>query len=516
MKVSVARALSLGILAGMLALPMGPVAAAGEDDEMVIETPKVYKEDTVNGVHGYWVEFQRKKYKKIQSTQGSKTQDGIWAGSQELAYSKAFGGNYTLSSADHTLLNESSYFKSARAGSADSNDWWNKHDLNMTSFQNAVSRMASLAQGDINAVLEADVKDGYTLQSLGDRAFGTSYVYTASDKRHTIGYVHGVLGLDLNALPQDQKDAYNRIKNKSYQDAFKNNLSDVMKLAKTSQFQPLLEAVRIQWLIELMDTGLPLPQEFKLDLKLAVPQGELVIAETKDSLGATHSAQKTALRNIRNQLFNLITTTHSPVVLDLNHDGKIGVTGTSTAQKRSGDNQFVAKNAVWFDLTAEGKKRHVEWLNGDGDGFLVWDADKRVSKAVAKGGEVDAKVLFGNAIGYSHGYHKLIAYAGTVDVASVLGSSGLQWGEVFKRSKPITGAKLNGLKVWIDGNRDAKVQANELKTLKDLGITEIGTVPTIVRNKDGELLIRSYYVQNGKRHMSEDVWFAENPNQPTR
>ena len=495
-----ARALSLGIVAGMFAFP-GLPALAGEE-EMIIETPKVFKKDRVNGVDGYWVEYQKKKYKKIQhSASGSLGAGGKYAGAQDNIFSKAFGGNYKLSDAAHQQLNNSSYFN---IGDPD-------HNLNQNAFERDVKELAKLTSGSTEDLVGewggnlAAMGLDYVNWSAG--GWDARYVYTNSDGGHTLGYHHGV---DIDkGLTAENQGAFNGIAGQSYQAAF-GNPGVIKQVAKSSQIQPLLESIRLRKMAELIDRGLPLPEGYKIDLTVNVPQGELVLAENTASLNSGGGAAAN-LRKMADQLITLIQRTHSPIALDLNHDGKIGVTGWSSARKRDGKNKFVDKGSVWFDISGEGKKRKIEWLNADGDGFLVWDKENRVTNAIGQGGVVTASILFGNAVGYEHGYGKLMAYTKTVDVAAILNGNDHQWAAVFRASQPLKTDQLKDLKIWTDGNRDGKVQVGELKSLKDLGISEIGVAPKLVRNKDKEILIQSYYVQNGKRYMTEDVWFAEDP-----
>lgn len=214
---------------------------------------------------------------------------------------------------------------------------------------------------------------------------------------------------------------------------------------------------------------------------------------------------------IARDLYQLASRTASPIAFDLNHDGKIGVTGKSSAKVRDFKNAFVSEGSVVFDLLGQGQSGRYEWLNGDGDGFLVDDRDGKVSKAAKGDGVISGVQLFGNAGGYAHGFHKL---AVNFDRDVKLASAGKKLPPGFGVLK---GDELKGLKVWIDANRDARVQASELKTLAQLGITEIGSDFDMIKNKDGELLMQShYFVQRGKKHLSEDVWFAQDPSELDR
>ena len=63
--------------------------------------------------------------------------------------------------------------------------------------------------------------------------------------------------------------------------------------------------------------------------------------------------------------------------------------------------------------------------------------------------------------------------------------------------------------MWVD-NGDAKLQNGELRSLSDLGITEVSTKKQDVQNSQGETLMRSNAATtNGGSFMTEDVWFAK-------
>ncbi len=175
-----------------------------------------------------------------------------------------------------------------------------------------------------------------------------------------------------------------------------------------------------------------------------------------------------------------------PLALDLNHDGKIGVTGQTTA--RDGDRGTLGRT-VDFDLDGDGKKDQIEWMMGDGDGMLVDDRDGGATGAMLTDGEIDGKRLFGDERGkYFNGYEKLKSFDKDGD-------------------GKLTGEELDGLKVWVDDG-DAKLEGGELKSLRELGITEISVQMHHEKNVKGETLERSSFVQDGKSHMTEDVWFG--------
>lgn len=264
----------------------------------------------------------------------------------------------------------------------------------------------------------------------------------------------------------------------------------------------LIEAGRLARIYQLLEAGAVPPQgTFTGDFMAFYVERPYTIALTKEDV----------LAKLK-EVFELGVDTYSPIVLDLNHDGKIGVTGRSSAAVRKPKNAFVQAGSVLFDLRASGKLERYEWLNGDGDGFLVYDKGGAVTKAAMAKGRIDGTKLFGNVVGYDHGFQKLALLTGGISTAAVK-LKGLP--AIASREK-LTGNELKDLKIWVDGNRDAVVQAAELKSLPSLGITEIGLRPELKQNADGETLIVSYFVQNGKRYMTEDVWFAAEPQKPVR
>lgn len=192
----------------------------------------------------------------------------------------------------------------------------------------------------------------------------------------------------------------------------------------------------------------------------------------------------------------------SPLVLDLNGDGKAGITGENIKGdgKISGDavnfdldpsrsawskkslkrrpgkgapkvkggrwdgNKYVDKNGKvvgekrgkfyhWGKKTSQEK---TEWLarNG-GDGLLVWDKDKN-------GKITSSKELFGNfdlkgKKKFKNGYEKL--------------------GHYFDKNKDgkVDGKELKGLQIWADANANGKVDKGELQSLARHNVTSLNT-----------------------------------------
>ena len=174
--------------------------------------------------------------------------------------------------------------------------------------------------------------------------------------------------------------------------------------------------------------------------------------------------------------------THSPIALDLNGSGSIETTGSSTAKIRAAGTAL--GQTVKFDLTGDGKTERIEWMAGNGDGLLV---DNRDGNAA---GSMNGTRLFGDQNGqFDSGYDKLARLDAN-------------------RDGQLAGTELSGLEVWID-NGDASVQSGELKSLADVGVTEISVNQIYVSNASGETLMQSTAQQNGVSVLTEDVWFGQ-------
>lgn len=209
-----------------------------------------------------------------------------------------------------------------------------------------------------------------------------------------------------------------------------------------------------------------------------------------------------ALRDVARALYQACALTGSPIALDLNHDGRIGVTGRSTARTRKIDHSFVSEGSVRFDLFGVNKPLQIEWMNRDGDALLVDDRDGAATKAAQGDGVVSGKQLFGSAGGFDNGYAKLAVLLMEQNRLASAGTAG------FQVATSLRGMALDGLKAWIDGNGDARIQPGELRTLESLGITEIAGLPTYARNAADEQVLVASFTQNGEKRLAEDVFFA--------
>ena len=156
-----------------------------------------------------------------------------------------------------------------------------------------------------------------------------------------------------------------------------------------------------------------------------------------------------------------------PVIIDI--DG-IGRPDVDRGQWLPHPERFNLGKATMFDIDGDGEEELTEWL-GPHSGLLV--------EPDAKGKVNDAMQLFANAIGYTDGCQKL----------SILRDK--------KHNGILSGNELNGLKVWIDKNRDGKCQPEELFTLAELGITSIN-----LKQNNMEMSC----VMNGRTHKVWDWW----------
>lgn len=159
--------------------------------------------------------------------------------------------------------------------------------------------------------------------------------------------------------------------------------------------------------------------------------------------------------------------TSTPLVLDMDGDQKLEASNGQYLPHAAGKD---ATKWVEFDINGDGFDEAIEWV-GPNDGLLL-------SSVPALGEKVTGNGLFGDAKGFTNGYEQL----------ATLDKNG---------DGKIMGEELNTLAVWQDKNGNVKVDAGEVATVKELGITEINTSNT-------EMM--SYYVRNGKNYIMWD-WY---------
>ena len=173
----------------------------------------------------------------------------------------------------------------------------------------------------------------------------------------------------------------------------------------------------------------------------------------------------------------------TPIVLDLNGDG------VHTLAMAAG---------VQFDLLANGSKVQTGWV-GSGDGLLALDRNR-------DGSIGDGSELFGSSTLLANGQRASDGYA-------ALGELDANHDGVISSGD----AAFADLRVWVDGNADGASAAGELRTLADLGITEISVNATAGDSVDnGNILglTSSFRTADGSSHAAADVWFQIQPGNP--
>jgi hypothetical protein len=155
----------------------------------------------------------------------------------------------------------------------------------------------------------------------------------------------------------------------------------------------------------------------------------------------------------------------SPLVLDMTGNG---VLQASNGQHMPG-HPVVNKNVILADFYGDGFEIAMEWV-GPQDGLLV---------APKADGSIDMSCLFGTAGGYETGYEKLSLYD-------------------TNRDNKVSGTELNGLSVWQDANSNGIADAGEVKTVQELGISEISL------RADNQFV--SSFTMNGNTNKMWDWW----------
>ena len=178
-------------------------------------------------------------------------------------------------------------------------------------------------------------------------------------------------------------------------------------------------------------------------------------------------------------LFGEAEITRSPLVVDLNGDGKIETVST--------------KGNVFFDFDNNQKIENSGWI-GKNEGFLVRDLNNN--------GKIDSGTeMFGNHTVLSSGKTASNGFEALKDLDSngngKFDASDAAWSQV---------------KVWRDANTNGVVDAGELMTLEDAGIQSIDLNYTYQKEADenGNIEIQqgSLTKTDGTTGKISDVWFA--------
>lgn len=144
----------------------------------------------------------------------------------------------------------------------------------------------------------------------------------------------------------------------------------------------------------------------------------------------------------------------SPVILDLDGSGTPDVhNGEWKPHAEQGD---IGAHKVMFDLDGDGRKELTEWTGGK-DGLLLKLTPEQVQQLQQSGTlEVSGRELYGDQGGqYADGYAKMRALSDA------------------NQDGVLSGVELQDHYTWQDANRDGKVDAGELASVQDKGISEI-------------------------------------------
>ncbi len=174
---------------------------------------------------------------------------------------------------------------------------------------------------------------------------------------------------------------------------------------------------------------------------------------------------------------------YDPVILDLNGDGKLDVTGkdnsvvhtnhkwststqttrrwrritTTTTRVHEWDTYKDWNKKINFDVDGDGVVDRTEWLKkGAKDGFLVMDIDgdgKITGRELMNESDINGRKNV-----FKNGFEKARFYGDT------------------NKDGIISGDELKKFKVWVDANGDGITDKGELKSLDEVGIVEINTI----------------------------------------
>lgn len=176
-------------------------------------------------------------------------------------------------------------------------------------------------------------------------------------------------------------------------------------------------------------------------------EGDVIITLSQQIFQRTDTQVNQTITTNYYQTVNQYVQVVDPLVIDLDGNNIPDVPGGTNLAKNTFNKQY----AKLFDLNADGVEDFVEWI-GPNDGLLIFFENNKYKESV------NGFNLMSNAFGYANGFEKL---AENFD---------------FNKDNKISGDELENIFIWQDKNQDAKVQKDELLTMKDVGIVEIGTV----------------------------------------
>jgi hypothetical protein len=165
------------------------------------------------------------------------------------------------------------------------------------------------------------------------------------------------------------------------------------------------------------------------------------------------------------------TTWTSPLVLNLKGNGVLEASGGRWLPHPG----YLSHHQRLFDFYGNGFPVVMEWVGPD-DGILVHLKPGQIRPNGTA--HLTGLNFFGTAAGFDNGFQEL----------SLLDKD---------HDGVLKGKELKGLYVWQDKNQNAKVDPGELKSVQQLGITEI-----FLAHKNSE----GYFIQNGEKKIMWDWW----------
>lgn len=177
-----------------------------------------------------------------------------------------------------------------------------------------------------------------------------------------------------------------------------------------------------------------------------------------------------------------------PVVVDLNRNGRIDITGyTSTQDKLY--TLFATGRFVEFDVWGDGHKQRIDWIKGNTDAFII-EWDPQAPKESITGLDLMGPTRVygdGRTEYFSDGYAKMRSFDDDGDGV-------------------LTGRELSKLALWIDDG-DAILRADEIKSFEDAGITSISVAGIRVQSYYGFNALQSEATTAQGALLTEDIWF---------
>ncbi|NVZ70293.1 S8 family serine peptidase [Pseudomonas costantinii] len=160
------------------------------------------------------------------------------------------------------------------------------------------------------------------------------------------------------------------------------------------------------------------------------------------------------------------------------------------------------RDGVLFDTDHSGTVKRTGWADRTTGMLVIDDGSGQVK---------DVSQMFSEYYGGKVGVNGAAGEARFKDGFAALASEDANKDGVIDQNDPI----WSKLRVWVDGTHDAKVDAGELKTLAELGITQINvratTAPQGVERDGNRVLATGSFTINGKSQEALAVDFLGDP-----